>query len=192
MIRSAILSLTLLPAFAAAATAPCGTPMQVPMPTSVPATEMLHSAPAMASCVNLLSYLQRLRQPAAQLMMPLAFASYSGSMLVLTGSLVNVLISDAAVERGMAPFAFFEMSVIGVALLIGHMAIVLVFGAKLLPQRSAAQQPRHAGGSQPALRAPCWNCGWRGKIIRVSASLPSAGRIAWGPGATGRWPRAIR
>lgn len=65
MIRSAILSLALLPAFAAAATAPCGTPMQVPMPASVPATEMLHSAPAMASCVNLLSYLQRLRQPVA-------------------------------------------------------------------------------------------------------------------------------
>lgn len=65
MIRSAILSLTLLPAFAAAATAPCGTPMQAPMPASVPATEMLHSAPAMASCVNLVSYLQRLRQPAA-------------------------------------------------------------------------------------------------------------------------------
>ena len=156
-------------------------------------TAMIGSSGAAAALLPVLVLVAvRLRQPAAQLMMPLAFASYSGSMLVLTGSLVNVLISDAAVERGMAPFAFFEMSVIGVALLIGHMAIVLVFGAKLLPQRSAAQQPRHAGGSQPALRAPCWNCGWRGKIIRVSASLPSAGRIAWGPGATGRWPRAIR
>lgn len=65
MIRSAILSLTLLPAFAAAASAPCGTPMLAPMPASLPTPEMQHSAPALASCVNLLSYTQRLSQPVA-------------------------------------------------------------------------------------------------------------------------------
>ena len=65
MIRSAILSLTLLPAFAAAASAPCGAPMLAPMPASVPTPEMLHGAPAMASCVNLLAYTQRLSQPVA-------------------------------------------------------------------------------------------------------------------------------
>ena len=65
MIRSAILSLSFLPAFAAAASSPCGMPMPVPMPASVPTPEMQHAAPAMASCVNLLSYVERLRQPAA-------------------------------------------------------------------------------------------------------------------------------
>lgn len=65
MIRSAILSLALLPALAAAASAPCGTPMLAPMPASVPTPEMLHGAPAMASCINLLAYTQRLRQPVA-------------------------------------------------------------------------------------------------------------------------------
>lgn len=65
MIRSAILSLSLLPAFAAAAASPCGTPLMAPLPASLPTPEMQHSAPALASCVNLLSYTQRLRQPAA-------------------------------------------------------------------------------------------------------------------------------
>ena len=64
MIRSAILSLTLLPALATAATAPCRAPMLAPMPASVPASEMLHASPALSTCVNLTSYLERLRQPA--------------------------------------------------------------------------------------------------------------------------------
>ena len=65
MIRSAILSLTFLPALAAANATPCGTPMLAPMPTSLPTPEMQHSAPPAASCVNLLSFTERLRQPVA-------------------------------------------------------------------------------------------------------------------------------
>lgn len=64
MIRSAIASIVFLPALAVAA-APCGTPLMAPMPASVPTPEMLHSAPALATCVNLLSFTERLRQPVA-------------------------------------------------------------------------------------------------------------------------------
>ena len=64
MIRSAILSVLFLPAIAAAA-APCGSALLAPMPASVPTPEMLRSAPALASCVSLLSFTQRLRQPAS-------------------------------------------------------------------------------------------------------------------------------
>ena len=63
MIRSAILSVLFLPAIAAAA--PCGSTLLAPMPASVPTPEMLRSAPALASCVSLLSFTQRLRQPAS-------------------------------------------------------------------------------------------------------------------------------
>lgn len=113
-------------------------------------TAMIGSSGAAAALLPVLVLVAvRLRQPAAQLMMPLAFASYSGSMLVLTGSLVNVLISDAAVEQGMTGFGFFEMSLVGLTLLIGHMTIVLIFGAKLLPSRSTRGMPedlsRHSG-----------------------------------------------
>lgn len=65
MIRSAIVSLFFLPALAAAATAPCGTPVVVPLPSSVPTPEMLHSPPALASCVDLIAFTQRLRAPVA-------------------------------------------------------------------------------------------------------------------------------
>jgi di/tricarboxylate transporter len=113
-------------------------------------TAMIGSSGAAAALLPVLVLVAvRLRQPPAQLMMPLAFASYSGSMLVLTGSLVNVLISDAAVEQGMPAFGFFEMTLVGIALLLGHMAIVLLFGARLLPTRMSRSMPedlsRHSG-----------------------------------------------
>ena len=113
-------------------------------------TAMIGSSGAAAALLPVLVLAAaRLRLVPGQLMMPLAFASYSGSMLVLTGSLVNVLISDAAVEQGMPAFGFFEMSLVGVALLAGHIAIVLAFGARLLPQRATRGMPedlsRHSG-----------------------------------------------
>jgi Na+/H+ antiporter NhaD/arsenite permease-like protein len=42
----------------------------------------------------------RLRQPSSQLLMPVAFAAHAGSLLALTGAPVNVLVSEAAAERG--------------------------------------------------------------------------------------------
>ncbi|MBS7811363.1 SLC13 family permease [Roseococcus pinisoli] len=91
----------------------------------------------------------RLGWSPSQLMMPLAFASYSGSMLVLTGSLVNVLVSDAATEAGMPPFGYFEVTAVGLPLLAGTIVIVVFLGEKLLPMRAGRGIPqdlsRHSG-----------------------------------------------
>lgn len=113
-------------------------------------TAMIGSSGAVAALLPVLVLVAvRLRQAPAQLMMPLAFASYSGSMLVLTASLVNVLLSDAAVDLGLPAFGFFEMTVIGVPLLIGNVIIVVLFGQKLLPSRTSRGMPqdlsRHSG-----------------------------------------------
>ena len=50
----------------------------------------------------------RLGRPPSQLLMPLVFAGHAGSLLALTGTPVNVLVSDAAVDAGLGPFGFFE------------------------------------------------------------------------------------
>jgi len=65
MIRSLILLTLAFPASALAATAPCGAPVLSPLPSSVPAPEMRHGAPAMVSCINLQAFTDRLRQPVA-------------------------------------------------------------------------------------------------------------------------------
>lgn len=73
----------------------------------------------------------------SQLLMPLAFGAHAGSMLALTGTPVNVLVSDAADNAGVGAFGFFEFALVGVPLVAGTIVIVLLFGERLLPDRSA-------------------------------------------------------
>jgi di/tricarboxylate transporter len=83
----------------------------------------------------------RVGRSPSQLLMPLIFASHAGSLLALTGTPVNVLVTEAAAEAGLAPFGFFEFALVGVPLLLGTMAIVLLFGQSLLPERAGRTIP---------------------------------------------------
>lgn len=83
----------------------------------------------------------RLNRFPSQLLMPLVFAAHAGSMLALTGTPVNVLVSEASVEAGLAPFGYFEFALVGIPLLAGTMAIVILFGERLLPNRSGRTIP---------------------------------------------------
>jgi Na+/H+ antiporter NhaD/arsenite permease-like protein len=84
----------------------------------------------------------RLGRKPSQLMMPLAFAAHAGSLLVLTASPVNVIISEAADDAGVGRIGFFDFAVLGVPLLAGTIAIVVLFGERLLPHRAPRSMPR--------------------------------------------------
>ena len=90
----------------------------------------------------------RLKRNSSQLLMPLVFAAHAGSMLALTGTPVNVLVSEAGSDAGVGGFGFFEFALVGVPLLAGTMAIIILFGERLLPERNGATMPadfsRHA------------------------------------------------
>lgn len=83
----------------------------------------------------------RLKRAPSQLLMPLVFAAHSGSLLALTGTPVNLLVSEAASDHGMAPFSLFSFAIAGVPLLIGTILIVVFFGQRLLPNRSGRSLP---------------------------------------------------
>ncbi|MCU4180031.1 SLC13 family permease [Bosea sp. BH3] len=112
----------------------------------------------------------RLKRNSSQLLMPLVFAGHAGSMLALTGTPVNVLVAEAGIDAGVGGFGFFEFALAGIPLLAGTMAIIVLFGERLLPQRNGATMPadfsRHArtlieqyglasGVHQLRLRATC-------------------------------------
>ncbi len=78
----------------------------------------------------------RLRQPTSQLLLPLAFAAHAGSLLALTGSPVNVVASEYADDAGVGSFGYFSFALVGIPLLVGTVAVVVVFGERLLPHRS--------------------------------------------------------
>ncbi len=83
----------------------------------------------------------RLNRPPSQLLMPMVFASHAGSILALTGSPVNVLVSQASAEAGTGYFGFFEFAIVGVPLLAGTMAILVFLGNRLLPHKGGASMP---------------------------------------------------
>jgi len=90
----------------------------------------------------------RLKRPPSQLLMPLVFSAHAGSLLALTGTPVNVLVANAALESGAGQFGFFSFTIVGVPLLLGTLAIIVLFGEKLLPFRAGPSMPadfsRHA------------------------------------------------
>jgi di/tricarboxylate transporter len=116
----------------------------------------------------------RLKRNSSQLLMPLVFSAHAGSMLALTGTPVNVLVSDAASDAGVGTFGFFEFALVGIPLLAGTMAIITLFGEKLLPQRNGATMPadfsRHAKTlvEQYGLASDVYQ-------VRVRASSPYVG-----------------
>jgi di/tricarboxylate transporter len=86
--------------------------------------------------------------PTSQLLMPLAFAASAGSLLLLTGTPVNVIVSEIAAENGGRAFGYFEFALVGVPLVIVTVAFMAVFGKPLLPVRTVSSMPldlvRHA------------------------------------------------
>jgi len=119
----------------------------------------------------------RLKRNSSQLLMPLVFAAHAGSMLALTGTPVNVLVSEAGMDAGVGGFGFFEFALAGIPLLAGSMAIMILFGQKLLPERNGATMPadfsRHAKTlvEQYGLASGIYQ-------LRVRATCPYIGQAA--------------
>jgi len=87
----------------------------------------------------------RVGRSPSQLLMPVAFAAHAGSMLLLTGTPVNVIASQAAADAGVGRFGFFEFGLVGIPLVVGTVAIVVLFGERLLPTRSPRSIPSDFG-----------------------------------------------
>jgi di/tricarboxylate transporter len=84
----------------------------------------------------------RLRRSPSQLLLPVAFGAHAGSLLTLSGSPVNVIASEFADDAGVGSFGYFSFALAGVPLVLGTIALVVLFGERLLPHRT----PR--GGSR--------------------------------------------
>lgn len=72
----------------------------------------------------------------SKMLIPLAFAASAGSMLTLTGTPVNVIVSEVAAEAGGREFGYFEFALVGLPLVVLTMLLVLIFGDRLLPERT--------------------------------------------------------
>jgi di/tricarboxylate transporter len=84
----------------------------------------------------------RLGRAPSKLLIPLCFGAHAGSQLALTGSNVNLLVSNAAVDYGVGAFGFFEFALAGMPLLLGTIVVVALLSDRLLPVREAERVSR--------------------------------------------------
>ncbi|MBI1350281.1 MAG: SLC13 family permease [Actinomycetales bacterium] len=126
--------------------------------------------------------------PPSRLLMPLAFAGSAGGLLLLTGSPVNVVISEAAADAGVGAFGFFEFSIVGIPLVLGTVLIVLLIGSRVLPDRTSDQLPPDLSGMAGTIVRD-WGLDrvWH---LRVTESSPLVGRPRSAPHAS--LPPALR
>ncbi|ACQ78484.1 Citrate transporter [Beutenbergia cavernae DSM 12333] len=79
---------------------------------------------------------RRLKEPSSQLLIPVAFAASAGALLTLSGSTVNVIVSDALLEETGEPFGFFEFALMGGPLIVVTLVVAALLGPRLLPRRA--------------------------------------------------------
>lgn len=82
----------------------------------------------------------------SQLLMPMAFAGSAGSLLLLTGSPVNLLIAEAAGDAGVGRFSFAEFGLVGVPTVLLSMGVITLLAYRLLPARKSASNVPNLSG----------------------------------------------
>jgi di/tricarboxylate transporter len=91
---------------------------------------------------------RRTRQAASRLLIPMAYGSLLGGMLVLIGTASNLVVSDFLRETGMQPLGLFDFTPIGVVILVTVVIYMNLIGKHLLPFHKTPQPLSAAAGVQ--------------------------------------------
>ena len=75
----------------------------------------------------------------SKVLIPLAFGAILGGTCTLIGTSTNLAVSGALPRYGMAPFSMFELTRVGVPIVLVGMVYMLLIGLYLLPRRQSAK-----------------------------------------------------
>ncbi len=71
----------------------------------------------------------------SKLLMPLSFASMFGGVCTLIGTSTNILVSSIAEKSDLAPISMFEMTPLGLLIVIAGFGYLLTAGVRIIPAR---------------------------------------------------------
>lgn len=78
---------------------------------------------------------RKMKIPASKFLIPLSYIAMFSGLCTLIGTSTNILISSIVVQQGMPAIEMFELTKIGVPLMIVGLLYLAFFGDKLLPTR---------------------------------------------------------
>ncbi len=83
---------------------------------------------------------RRAKVSASKFLMPLAFASILASSVTLIGTSTNVVVSGLMTQYGMAPLGMFELTGVGLPIVIVGVIYMFLVGRKLIPERETSAE----------------------------------------------------
>lgn len=109
------------------------------LPTAA-ASAFLNNTPVVAALLPaVLDWAQRHRMGASRLLIPLSYAAILGGACTLIGTSTTVIVNSLLMEaRPGAGMGFFTIGAVGVPVAFAGFLYLLVFGRRLLPDRSSA------------------------------------------------------
>jgi di/tricarboxylate transporter len=78
---------------------------------------------------------KRMKIPASKLLMPLAFAAILSSSVTLVSTSTNVVVSGLMTQYGLQPLGMFELTPVGIPILIIGLLYMYFIGRRLIPVR---------------------------------------------------------
>ncbi len=81
-----------------------------------------------------------------RLLMPLAYGSLLGGLMTKIGTPPNLIVSEMLRESGMQTFKLFDFTPIGIGVLLGGTAFMVLVGRHLLPRKNLAQEASRQRG----------------------------------------------
>jgi di/tricarboxylate transporter len=86
---------------------------------------------------------RRMKIHVSKLLMPLAFATILSSSITLVGTSTNVVVSGLMTQYGMKPLGMFELTPVGIPILVIGLLYMYLIGQHLIPVRDSTSTDLH-------------------------------------------------
>jgi di/tricarboxylate transporter len=107
-----------------------------------------------------------------RLMMPLSVAALISGLMTLIATAPNLVVSSALAERGLKPLAFFELTPIGIVILVVGIAYMVTVGRRLLTRPETQPEPPSVSVAE---LATAYGLAGTFRALRVGSDSPLAG-----------------